>query len=70
MDFFLTVFLIKIVNPDLLSSENEQGLREENIALKKDKEHLESRIEKSIEEFNKQKEREQALLEEKGQVKF
>lgn len=47
------------------SLENDRELEKENIALKKDVEHLRERIEKSIEEFSKQREREQVLQDEK-----
>lgn len=42
-----------------------QLLKDENLSLKKDVEYSNSRIEKSIEEFNKQKERENELQNEK-----
>ena len=48
------------IDHDQLSS-----IQAEKLSLEKDVEHLNSRIEKSIEEFNKQREREKELLEEK-----
>jgi len=51
-----------------VEQEEMQLLKNEVLSLAKDKEHLESRIEKSIEEFNKQRNREQELQEERNQL--
>lgn len=56
----------KNAKPNENSEEELNELKRNNIELNKDVEHLQSRIEKSIEEFNKQKEREHKLQEEKS----
>lgn len=67
-------FATRIIRPKDKQIEGESNadteqLRNRNIGLEKDVEHLNNRIEKSIEEFNKQKERENLLQEEKSELK-
>lgn len=66
--FFIHRLIYKSSDTGHLLDIDPQALRDENLSLKKDKEHLESRIEKSIEEFGKQKEKEQMLQDEKIQL--
>lgn len=65
---FAIGYLFYRKNQPNFSEEELQALKNEKLLLQKDKEHLESRIEKSIEEFNKQKLREEELQEEKSQL--
>lgn len=63
LGFFAARFFNK--KGDNSSSEELNRLQNENLSLKKDVEHFESRIKNSLDEFNKQKEREKELQEEK-----
>lgn len=64
--FFIAKLLFKkAVSANDTDQEVVEVLKNENLSLKKDVEHLELRIEKSIEEFNKQKERERELQQDK-----
>lgn len=78
MDYFLTILLVvlllviafgvfKLLKKDSGSGSKEAELRElsdENIRLKVEKANLNERIEKSIEEFRKQEQREKEILDE------
>lgn len=66
--FVAAWFFLKKKRHDDNSTNNSEAILIENISLKKDVEHLNSRIEKSLEEFEKQRNREQALTNEKVEL--
>lgn len=68
LGFFLCWFILNKKANNSSGELDEKSLNEENISLKKDVEHLKERIENSLKEFDKQKQREMQLQEEKVQL--